>query len=286
MYTFDSNVYEKKFTEPVDKIKPLVSVNTGGMTALYDGVGTCAERLKKLQKKNDPTTAFCVMVVTDGEENYSSRFDAEMLRKLMAETQGTDKWTYAFSVPNNSYKAALVSRLGIPAGNVTVWDTTSVSGHKNMAATNIGATNSYYVTRSLGATQSTSFYTDLSNVTSKDLKKDLVDVSDEFRAFRVHEEQDIKSLVEDRTKKPYVLGSTFYELTKPEAIQAHKDILIVAKKNKKPVYGGADARDVLGLPSTGTVKVKPGNHGDWNVFVQSTSTNRKLVRGTEVLVHK
>jgi hypothetical protein len=34
------------------------------------------------------------------------------------------------------------------------------------------------------------------------------------------------------------------------------------------------------------VKVAPGNHANYNLFVLSTSTNRKLVRGTLFLYEK
>ena len=34
------------------------------------------------------------------------------------------------------------------------------------------------------------------------------------------------------------------------------------------------------------VKVTPGDHGMFNIYVQSTSVNRKLVGGTKVLYYK
>jgi hypothetical protein len=55
-------------------------------------------------------------------------------------------------------------------------------------------------------------------------------------------------------------------------------------KGQKAVYMGEDARRMLGLPTSGVAKVRPGNHSSFDVFVQSTSLNRKLVRGTKLLV--
>jgi len=40
---------------------------------------------------------------------------------------------------------------------------------------------------------------------------------------------------------------------------------------------------LLGLPEVGSVAVNPGDHGNFNIFVQSTSVNRKLVAGTKAL---
>ena len=83
------------------------------------------------------------------------------------------------------------------------------------------------------------------------------------------------------SKKPYRKGAAFYELTKREEIQENKELLVM-EIGKSAVYGGADAREVLGLPET-RCKVTPGNHSQWKIFVQSGSFNRRLVRGTSVL---
>jgi len=70
---------------------------------------------------------------------------------------------------------------------------------------------------------------------------------------------------------------------KPEnEVQDHKQIAIRDKKTGV-IYSGVNARQMLGLPYHGTVKVVPGNHGAYDIFIQSTSVNRKLVKGTQVL---
>lgn len=58
------------------------------------------------------------------------------------------------------------------------------------------------------------------------------------------------------------------------------------EKGKTPVYSGEWVRETLGLPKFGEVKVEPGNHGNWDIYVQSASTNRKLVRGTKLVYLK
>ena len=78
-------------------------------------------------------------------------------------------------------------------------------------------------------------------------------------------------------------GAAFYLLMKPEnEVQDHKQIAIRDKKTGV-IYSGVNARQMLGLPYHGTVKVVPGNHGGYDIFIQSTSVNRKLVKGTQVL---
>lgn len=80
----------------------------------------------------------------------------------------------------------------------------------------------------------------------------------------------------------YTPGTVFYQLTKTEEIQSYKQIL-VQKKFTKEIYAGNEARELLGLPVGQTCKVKIGNLGNYDVFIQSTSVNRKLVRGTRVI---
>jgi len=56
-------------------------------------------------------------------------------------------------------------------------------------------------------------------------------------------------------------GAAFYLLMKKEdEVQDHKQICIRNKKTGT-VFSGVQARNMLGLPYHGTVKVVPGNHG-------------------------
>jgi hypothetical protein len=127
--------------------------------------------------------------------------------------------------------------------------------------------------------------TDLSGLKARDVKRQLDDLSGHFRAYTVGRETDIKTFVESKTHKPYVVGQAFYCLTKPEKVQPNKAVLI-AEKGKTAVWGGDQARELVGLPTDGVAhaRVEPGNHANYDVYVQSTSVNRKLVRGTKVLI--
>lgn len=80
----------------------------------------------------------------------------------------------------------------------------------------------------------------------------------------------------------FLTGRACYQLTKPEKIQDYKTIAIRDKLSGK-VYEGGAARQLLGFPTIGDIKIAPGNTGNYEVFVQSNSVNRKLVAGTKVL---
>jgi len=95
----------------------------------------------------------------------------------------------------------------------------------------------------------------------------------------------IKPFVEKKMKREYQVGTAFYQLMKKEKIQPQKDILLLNRSNSL-IYGGQGARDLIGLPEGEYANVTPGNHGEYDIFVQSTSTNRILPRGTKVLVKR
>lgn len=65
-------------------------------------------------------------------------------------------------------------------------------------------------------------------------------------------------------------------------IQGNKELMVV-EKNSGRAYSGPDARRVVGLPDM-TVRVKPDHNPDFDIFVRSTSTNRKLIAGTRLLL--
>lgn len=66
-------------------------------------------------------------------------------------------------------------------------------------------------------------------------------------------------------------------------MQDYKQIAIRDKKSGA-VYSGYSARDLLGLPHTSEAKFAPGMHGQYEIVVQSTSFNRKLVKGTNLMI--
>ena len=111
----------------------------------------------------------------------------------------------------------------------------------------------------------------------------LVDEKKSFKRFKVTADVDIQTFVNAQLKGKgtYEKGRGFYELTKSETVQGGKDIAIVDKKGA--IFTGPAARDLLGLPTGASCTVKPGDHGDFSIFIASTSLNRKLVKGTELL---
>ena len=108
-------------------------------------------------------------------------------------------------------------------------------------------------------------------------------ISDEVKIFKVDSRLDIASFFVMNTRKQYQKGTAFYQLMKPEkAVQDYK-VIVIRNKITKAVYAGQAARDLLNLPIVGTIKLIPGNHGEWDIYIQSTSLNRILLPGTTAL---
>lgn len=178
-------------------------------------------------------------------------------------------------------KDKTAKHLNVPSDNISEWEATDHGIQVASVQTNRGF-NDYFVVRAQGMTSTSKFYSDMSDVKTDDVKRSLSNIRNQVKVLAVPRECEIRELAESEINTVYKKGSGFYQLTKPEKIQAYKKILIM-EKNKQAVYGGDDARNILKLPNA-DVKVYPGNHANFDIFVQSTSVNRKLVRGTKLLV--
>lgn len=271
----------------ISVLKPITTREysaTGYSTPLFDSVGRLIEQLERVPDANDPEVAFVVMAVTDGQDN-SSRVWKHKIGAKIRELQATDRWTFVFRVPRG-YAGELVN-LGIPMGNIHEWDQTERGVQESTSATSVAMKN-FYAEMKTGKKSTTSFYTtNLTGVSAQKLTAKMVNISNSVVIWNVEDSDhgsQIRQFCETRLNgKPMKRGAAFYLLMKTEnEVQDHK-LICIRNKKTGTVFSGASARDLLGLPYQGTVKVVPGNHGAYDIFIQSTSVNRKLVKGTQVL---
>jgi hypothetical protein len=140
--------------------------------------------------------------------------------------------------------------------------------------------------RSRGIRKSTSLFRPDITATPSQIKRKLEELNpSEYTIFKVGKDSEIRDFVERVTRREYIKGSAFYQLVerkKPHKIQNYKQVCI-RNTNDGKVYTGDNARNLLGLPDY-QVEVKPGNFKQFEVFIQSTSVNRKLNKGTELIV--
>lgn len=257
----------------------------GRGTPLWDSVGELIEMFESVPDANDKDVSFLIMAITDGDENSSRKYSPSLLAQKIRQLEATDRWTFVFRVPRGS-GGKIARTLGISEGNIQEWDQTS-KGVEVAAKRDSEAFTEYFSARSKGVTSTRKFYTDLSTVTSKDIEVTLTDISKEVVLYPVSvgdNGAEIRPFIESRLNgKPMLKGAGFYQLTKTEpTVQDHKKILI-RDKTTQAIYFGAAARQMLGLPTYGDVRLAPGNHGNFDIFIQSTSVNRKLTKGTTLV---
>lgn len=269
--------------EQVQTVQPLKysDLHPSGMTPLFDSVYRAIKKLEELDD-NEPETSFVISVITDGQENQSVDPGVPTTIKLIQEKISTDRWTFSFLVPNGNEKA-FSNKYNIPMGNIQGWDTKTSRGTKDAFIINSQAFGQYFKGRTRGLQSTKSFYADVSDLTVRKARKDLSEITKQVLFIKATKEIQIRNLIINNGLE-WIKGCAFYQLVKTEKkVQDYKLVALRVKTSGK-VYCGQDARDMLGIGSAvGTVRLVPGDHGKFDVFIQSTSVNRKIPAGSEVM---
>lgn len=281
VYLFNDTATCLVYDKDVLRLPSLASIyKAGGNTALVDATLKALEDLAKTPELYGDH-AFLVYVLTDGEENRSRNSFLTLANKIKSLP---DNWTLAAMVPSQvgMFEA---KKFGFPANNIAIWSVTA-AGLEQGGDVMKQATDNFMKSRATGVRSTRSLFSlDATALNARQVARSLDSVSAlEYSVLPVTRDVVIKDFVESWTKKPYVPGSTYYQLTKAETVQPYKQVCIQDKKNGK-VYSGAEARQMIGLPGT-TVKVSPLNNTIYDIFLQSTSLNRKLVAGTKAILLK
>lgn len=275
-----SEVRDEVVNSSISRLQPIDSYAADGGTPLFDSVGRLIEILKSSWDSDNPDVTFLVMAITDGEEN-ASRTWKNTLGPEIKRLQATDRWTFVFRVPRGYGRN--LERMGIPSGNIQEWDQTE-RGLRESSVHTASAVSSYFSGVSRGIRSTKTFYANIGQLSTNQVVGAMADISDEVTIYPVTTRSDISNFLAVKTKQTYRKGTGFYQLSKPEkAVQDYK-VIVARNKNTGAVYGGTtQIRQLLGLPPSGTISLKPGEHGDWDLFIQSTSTNRILMPGTSAL---
>jgi len=273
--------------QQVQTVKPLSArdFNPTGMTPLFDSV---YRAIKKLEELDDgkPDTSFVISVITDGHENDSRDPGVPATLRLIDEKTATDRWTFTFLVPNGN-EDHFSREYGIPRGNVQGWDTKTAQGTQAAFIATSASYRGFFKEKSavgIGKKMSSrSFYSDTSDLTVRTARSALSEITNQVEFIVPNETCQIRQAILDAGKE-WIKGAAFYALIKTEKkVQPYKMVALRVKTSGK-VYCGQQAREMLGIgQATNTVRLVPGDHGKFDVFIQSTSVNRKIPAGTEVL---
>ncbi|MEU3482966.1 MULTISPECIES: vWA domain-containing protein [Streptomyces] len=280
-------IYDKDVLR-MPSLKKLYRV--GGMTALLAAaLKSQRELAQTAQLYGDHS--FLTFVLTDGQENASHRCpgapsrDPRELVQAVAEMIATqeDNWTLAVLVPDQMGKREAM-QCGFPKENIAIWDATSTQGLEEAGQVIQQATEKFMVGRAQGIRGSRAVFSTGADAVNKDTIKAAglapVDPS-KYQVIPVARDVAIREWVLE-SGHTYRTGCAFYQLSKPEKIQAKKQIAVLEKKTDR-VYTGPEARALIGLANVET-RVKPDHNDDFTIFVQSTSVNRKLVSHTRLLL--
>jgi uncharacterized protein YegL len=284
--TFDDRIDVIRLDTPLSILREVTDreIMPRNQTALWDAVDVAIKTFEAIPEETDYDVSYLIITLTDGAENASGT-TRYTLSSSMKKHQMSDRWTFAFLVPPG-HSHMITNALGAPGGNVSEWEATQKGVETYKTQTN-DALRGYYTARSAGHGATQTFYTDLSNVTSAQIKSNFVDVRTNVAIWPVTKTADIRTLCESKGAMPYEKGAAFYQLTKTEEVQAYKKLVIIDRTSGSVYSGAANSmRNLLGIPSSkGTIKLAPGNNGNFDVFVQSTSVNRKVYAGSKIVYY-
>lgn len=195
----------------------------------------------------------------------------------------SDDMTVACLVPNITSEHE-AKKYGILKENIIIWDTSCAKGIDEIGANINKATDLFFNNRAAGIKTKHLFKLDTSNLNQDVVLQNLQQLDPTtYNIYDVADTGPIKPYVESITGKPYVIGNVFYRLDKTETIQAKKDIFILEKTTGK-VFGGDNARRLLSMPLDQEINVKPDANTLFDIYVESTSVNRKLFKDSKILV--
>lgn len=249
-----------------------------GSTAVIDSTIKVISDLKQIPEIYTDNS-FLIYVLSDGESN-SDKNSAATLSGVI--NQLPENYTLAFLAPSQSgvHEAKMC---GFPANNIQVWNVSS-AGIAEASEKIIKATETYMAGRAKGVRGSKNLFNINVNKLPQVTKALSVVPKKNYLTIVVNKENDIKSEVEKHTNSTYIRGTAYYQLVKPEKVQNHKKVCVLDRKTDR-LYSGQQARDLIGLPDY-EVKVDAVKFGDYDVFVESQSLNRKLLPGQRLIVFK
>lgn len=316
VYIFHDDVYCLVFDKDVTRLPSIAGLyRADGNTALVASVVKAIDDLAQTAETYGDH-AYLLYVLTDGQENVSrhsrvfggdgqrrwgggpARFTIDhCVRTLREKIAGLPvNWSLGALVPDRRGIDEAV-RYGFPRESVAVWEATTAEGVKEaVSATMRASTQTYMAGRARGVRGSNTLFaggTDQVNAYARKKAGLKALPKTEYRLVNVTADDagtEIRPFVERETGRAYRPGEAFYQLALAEGgtktaerIQPHKKIMVRDRKSGR-VYAGDQARDLLGLPSDREVRVKPEDNPKYQIFIQSTSVNRKLVAGTKLLL--
>lgn len=261
-------------------LKPVNHWRAVGGTPLWGSTEKLINMLLTLPDINKDDVSVLVMMTTDGAATDGPQAWS-ILQTRMQPLLNTGRWSFVARLPKTSgaHHVRQLTALGIPSGNIQYWETTA-AGLAASTAQTTQAMSGYFASRSAGAKSTGAFYANAAQVDITALK----DVTSEISLYVVPTADngiEIRPFIL-RHRMKHLKGSAFYQLTKTEPKVQHDKQVLVRDRASGKFFGGDEARKMIGLPIGQNARLHPGDHKNFDLFIQSNSINRKLVANTGV----
>jgi hypothetical protein len=251
-----------------------------GFTAAVDCTHLMLDDLSLIPAKYGDR-AVALWMLTDGGDNDSSK-SPDLLRQRFAQLPGNV--SVGAYVPHEQARRFTVDRCGYPADAVKIWNPAGANAVEQVGREMSSTSRSFMQARA-EAKRSGVQFTGRSLFGLADVQSVLVPLTTgSFTTYPVPHDADIAPYVRLRHGH-YPVGKVYYQPTKTVVVQDGKDAII--RGTDGHYYAGSleDSRALLGLPR-GTARLDPSHlqTGGCAVFIKSTSHNRVLKAGTEIVV--
>jgi hypothetical protein len=265
-------------------LKPMESWPTPGGTPLYDGIGDMIMLMQSIPDIKEGHVSVLITITTDGHEMHSRIWDKARLKQEIGAMQRTGRWTFVFRVPKG--ETHTVSDLGVPIDNIQEWETTQAGIEKSTQATT-AAINNYVGLRASGKQATGGFFVDDKNVNVSQLEEVTSDYKLYISGDNVADTDGmmISAFMLARRMK-YLKGAAFFQLVKTEAKVGPEKQILIQERTTGKIYTGPKVREMLGLPRGQNARITPTQLTGYNIFIQSTSWNRKIGHATGVIYNE
>lgn len=131
---FSSNYEILTDRQPIAQVSDMSedTYTVRGATALYDAVGMAIDKMDAVKGIHDPGHQVIFVIITDGLENYSQKYDQEQIKKKIdaAQEQG---WEFVF-IGANMDAEKVASDLGIKEENAATYENSEKGVQANYKA--------------------------------------------------------------------------------------------------------------------------------------------------------
>jgi uncharacterized protein YegL len=163
LITFSSDVYEHLWAVPAADLQECKQGDyvADGWTAMLDAIGYTVEKFRETTDYNNPDNVYLVMIISDGQENYSKHFNESAVNEMIDSLQKTNRWTFTFMGCNREYIQQTAQRLNVPIANCAAWDNhDKCHAHFGYAASNV---RTEHMVRGLASRKAKSYVTGYSD---------------------------------------------------------------------------------------------------------------------------